>query len=141
MNEHAIHPEMVCQGDGLVCPNCYGKLDGRSQIPVQNINGYPTRSYGGACSRPSCGLGFEVVQFQMNGKWYINHYQLYKTQPWGDKITVVPFPGQGETEPIQELKPESGQPKEIPVLIVGPGGDYRHTVEITGETPSRRSRR
>ena len=122
MNSQTIHPEMAVTGP--VCPNCYRPLasDGHTELPDLSIGGRRVRAYVGNCDRPGCQISFDVRQFEMNGKWFIHSYQLYKTQPLGGIVIVCPLPKMTGT----------GQGAEAaPVLLVGPGGDYQRIVEVT----------
>jgi hypothetical protein len=124
MNNQTIHPEFEVKG--AVCPKCYATLDGAAGLPVIEQDGAKLRAYVGACDRPGCQVAFEVVQFECDGKWYIHKYRLWKSQPYGPEVVVIPLQGS-----LVELPPAPAQP---PLVVLGPGGDYRRVVEVTGES-------
>jgi hypothetical protein len=137
MNTQTIHSMTTA---GIVCPHCWKPLSFFLLVrPDIEPNRVARRHYGGWCTRMSCGHGVIAMQYLEGPVWKMHQFKIYlvdRSRDDGgliesDWIVVNPLP-----EPEAQVKPEPhtrGATPASPVLILGPGGDYRQIVDVTGE--------
>jgi hypothetical protein len=99
----------------VICPNCFQIPPGVTLFnPVTDRYGRTTRSYFGWCIE--CHQGFEVVQYQQAGRWFIHKYRFWhaampeglNVPDWWNKVNELPDP---------------------PVVLTGPCGEYDQAIK------------
>ncbi len=88
----------------VVCPVCYKPVDFPTMgVPVAYRYNKNIRRY--FCWCEQCHAGYEVYQFERDGRWVIHKYQIHQTRAAGQAVTLNELP-------------------EAPVVLTGPGGVY-----------------
>jgi len=101
---------------GMVCPVCYEHAEYPTQIDKGTDDyGRKLRSYFGWCFK--CDRGFEVIQFEKDGRWFINRYREAVRLEAGGELKLS-----GNWATVAEL------PQPAPVVI-GSGGQYNRHIE------------
>ncbi len=99
----------------IVCPKCFKPLQyPKVKFKCTDRYGRVTRACFGWCFE--CKLGFEVIQFAKEDRWFIHKYQVYT--PFGP--TCQPT---GKWTVIDELP-------EPAAVVVGPGGDFDKQIDL-----------
>jgi len=89
----------------VICPTCLKPLLAHSIFHDESDKyGRHIRRYMGWCC--NCNCGFEVAQFEKEGRWFIHQFRYYaQAVPKGDWQLITPLP-------------------EPPVVMTGPGEGY-----------------
>ena len=113
--EHQEQQEVVRD---VVCPKCFKDIS-EPAVVLSRPERYGTklRTYFGWCL--DCQLGFEVIQFLQDKKWFIHKYRYYAAAL--DK----PIPSK-QWQLVKNLP-------DAPVVVIGPGGDYDKHININAE--------
>jgi len=102
----------------VVCPKCFKDISESAVVlSGQKRYGRELRTYFGWCL--DCQLGFEVIQFLQDEKWFIHKYRYYAAS------LDRPIPSK-QWQLINDLP-------DAPVVVIGPGGDYDKQINLNAE--------
>ena len=96
-----------------VCPQCFKQADKATSMGREKIDRYKIKRRTYFCHCLDCNLSSEVVQYNKEGKWYIQ-----KSRTW------QPLPVTPPTYDPQWWDMHEQPPIPLAALITGPGGDF-----------------